>query len=95
MSKIPKEQLKFYCMRSEKIDEVLTKYKDNPLLDYVKDLWTLIDTIEKNRDFDQKALVACRHKHAWEMYDKDISLYSTETRTYEDRPVKTSENRSC
>ena len=95
MSKIPLSQTSFYCMRAEKIDEILTKHKDNPLLDYVKDLWTLIDTIEKTRDYDMKMLTACRHKLAWQMYDKDPSEYDPETRTYSDRPSKTGENRSC
>jgi len=94
MSKIPKEQLKFYCMRTDKINEILTKHKDNPLLDYVKDLWTLIDTIEKNRDYDQRQLVACRHKLAWKMYDKNLEDYDPETRTY--RPSKNPDaNHSC
>ena len=69
MSKIPIEQTKFYCMRAEKIDEILTKYKDNPLLDYVKDLWDLIDLIERNRESDRKELTSCRNKLAWKMYD--------------------------
>ena len=95
MSKIPIQNMTFYCMRQQKIDEILTKHKDNPLLDYVKDLWNLIDTIEKNREFDQRMLTACRHKLAWKMYDKDPSDYNPETRTYSDRPAKTGKNRSC
>lgn len=95
MSKIPIEQTAFYCVRQDKINDILTRYKDNPLLDYVKDLWNLIDTIEKNRESDMKELTSCRHKLAWKMYDKDFSSYNPETRTYEDRPIKTSENISC
>ena len=94
MSKIPKEQLKFYCMREDKVNEILSQHKDNPLLDYVKDLWTLIDTIEKNRDYDQRQLVACRHKLAWTMYDKKPEDYDPETRSY--RPPKNPDaNQSC
>jgi len=95
MSKIPKDQLKFHCMRHERVNQILSQHKDNPLLDYVKELWNLIEYIDDRNEWDRKALIAFRHKHAWRMYDKDISLYNIETRTYEDRPVKTSENRSC
>jgi lauroyl/myristoyl acyltransferase len=81
-------------MRSDKVNEILSKHKDNPLLDYVKDLWALIDTIEKNREYDRKQLVACRHKLAWKMYDKNTEDYDPEIRSY--RPSKNPDaNHSC
>lgn len=95
MSKIPIEQTKFYCMRHERVNQILSQYKDNPLLDYVKELWTLIDYINERNEWDRKALIAFRHKHAWRMYDRDLSYYNEEKRVYEDRPVKTSQNESC
>ena len=95
MSKIPIEQTKFYCMREDKINEILTRHKDNPLLSYVKELWNLIDYINKRNEWDRKALCAFKHKHAWREYDKDLTYYNTKTRTYEDRPVRTDENGGC
>lgn len=94
MSKIPIEQTKFYCMRQEKINDILDHHKDNPLLDYVKELWKLIDYINKRNEKDRIALIALKHKKAWSHYDKSIEDYDTETRTY--RPPKNPEaNKSC
>lgn len=95
MSKIPIEQTKFYCVRAEKINDILVQHKDNPLLSYVKELWSLIDYINQRNEWDRKALSAFRHKHAWRMYEKDISFYNAETRTYEERPLKNGDNQSC
>ena len=75
MSKIPIEQTKFYCLRQEKIHDILSQYKDNPLLDYVKELWSLIDYINQRNEKDRLALIALKHKKAWSHYDKDPSLY--------------------
>ena len=94
MSKIPIEQTKFYCVRQEKIHDILSQYKDNPLLDYVKELWSLIDYINQRNEKDRLALIALKHKKAWSHYDKDPSLYDSETRGYKKLP-KTGENYSC
>lgn len=96
MSKIPIEQTKFYCMRREKVHDILSQYKDNPLLEYVKELWSLIDYINQRNEKDRQALIAFKHKHAWKMYDRDPSLYDPKTRGYrEEKPPKTGENYSC
>jgi hypothetical protein len=94
MSKIPIEQTKLYCVRQEKIHDILSQYKDNPLLDYVKELWSLIDYINHRNEKDRLALIALKHKKAWSHYDKDPSLYDSETRGYK-KPPKTGENYSC
>lgn len=94
MSKIPVEQTKFYCMREDKINEILSKYKDDPLLDYVKELWNLVDWLNHRNDKDMKAHCALKHKVAWSNYDKPIGDYDTETRVY--KPSKNSNsNFSC
>lgn len=94
MSKIPVEQTKFYCMRQGKINDILTQHKDNPLLEYVKELWDLIDYIDKRNEKDRVSLIAIKHKKAWSHYDKPMEDYDTETRTY--RPPKNPEaNESC
>lgn len=95
MAKIPIEQTKFYCMRQKKIHDVLTQYKENPLLDYVKELWNLIDYINQRNEKDRIALIALKHKKAWSHYDKDPELYDESTRTYREKPPKTGENYSC
>lgn len=95
MSKIPIEQTKFYCVRREKVHDILSQYKDNPLLEYVKELWNLIDYINQRNEKDRVALIAFKHKYAWRMYDKDPELYDESTRTYREKPPKTGENYSC
>lgn len=82
MSKIPIEQTKFYCMREGRIHDILTQHKDNPLLEYVKELWSLIYYINKRNEKDRVSLIALKHKKAWSHYDKPIEDYDTETRTY-------------
>ena len=94
MSKIPIEQTKFYCVRQEKIHDILSQHKDNLLLDYVKELWSLIDYINQRNEKDRRVLIALKHKTAWSHYDKNPSLYNSETRTYS-KPPKTGENYSC
>ena len=94
MSKIPIEQTKFYCMRAEKVNEILSRYKDDPLLDYVKELWNLIDWLNHRNDRDMKAYIALQHKVAWAHYDKDLQHYDSETRTYR-IPKDPGANRSC
>lgn len=96
MAKIPIEQTKFYCMRQEKINEILSQHKENPLLEYVKELWNLIDYINKRNEKDRVALIALKHKTAWSQYDKDPELYDPQTRGYrKEKPPKTGDNYSC
>lgn len=94
MSKIPIEQTKFYCMRSEKVNDILSQHKDNPLLDYVKELWNLIDWLNHRNDRDMKAYTALKHKKAWSNYDKYHEDYDPETRTYR-TPKNPEANHSC
>lgn len=95
MSKIPIEHTKFYCFRQEKIHDILSQHKDNPLLEYVKELWNLIDYINHRNEKDRIALIALKHKKAWSHYDKDPKLYDESTRTYREKPPKNGENYSC
>jgi hypothetical protein len=94
MSKIPVEQTKFYCVREDKINEILSKHKDNPLLDYVKELWNLIDWLNHRNDKDMKAYCALKHKVAWSVYDKNHDHYDPETRSYK-TPKNPDANHSC
>lgn len=93
MSKIPIEQTKFYCMREDRINQILSQYKDHPLLDYVKELWNLVNYLDKRNEKDRIAHIALKHKKAWSVYDSYHQDYDPETRTY--KPPKTGENYSC
>lgn len=94
MSKIPIEQTKFYCMRQEKINEILSNNKDNPLLEYVKELWNLVDWLNHRNDKDMKAYTALKHKNAWSNYDKNYDEYDPKTRTFK-VPKNPEANHSC
>lgn len=94
MSKIPTEQTKFYCVRPEKIYDIRQSYKGETVLEYIEELWNLIEYINKRNEKDRKSLIAFKHKYAWKEYDKDPSLYNSDTRTYI-KPPKTGENYSC
>lgn len=93
MSKIPIEQTKFYCINPDKIYDIRQSYKNDPVLEYIEQLWNLIEWINKRNEKDRVSLIALKHKKAWSHYDKDPSLYDTETRSY--KPKKTGENYSC
>jgi DUF438 domain-containing protein len=81
-------------MREDKVNKILTKYKDNPLLDYVKELWNLVDWLNHRNDKDMKAYTALKHKKAWSHYDKSIENYDKETRIYK-KPKNPEANESC
>lgn len=94
MSKIPIEETKFYCVRPDKIYDIRQSYKGDSVLEYIEELWNLIEYINKRNENDRQSLIAFKHKHAWKEYDKDAALYNPETRTYS-KPPKTGENYSC
>jgi hypothetical protein len=94
MSKIPVEQTKFYCMREDKVNEILSKHKNNELLHYVKELWNLIDWLNHRNDRDMKHYTALKHKTAWMLYDKPLEYYDPETRSYR-IPKNPDANHSC
>jgi coenzyme F420-reducing hydrogenase alpha subunit len=81
-------------MRESKINDILTQNKDNPLLEYVKELWNLIDYLNKKNEKDRIALIALKHKKAWSHYDKSIENYDKETRIYK-KPKNPEANESC
>lgn len=86
--------LKYDPVSQSKVNEVLTKYKSHEIIEYVKDLYNLIE-YQKQIIFEQeKQIIAIKHTVAWEHYDKPIDTYDPITRKYVDKPQK-SGNMSC
>jgi hypothetical protein len=73
MSKIPIEQTKYYCMRPDKVNEILSQYKNTPVIEYIKELWNLIDYQKKINEKDKKEVIAMKHKLSWSLYDNTTS----------------------
>ena len=77
--------LKYKPMSSSTINTVLTKYKDHECLDYIKELWNLVDYQRKYIAEQTKTIVAIKHKIAWKRYDKDESVFTEHL----DKPKRT------
>ena len=87
-------KLKYEPMNSSTINNVLTQYKNDEVLNYIKQLWDLIDYQRKVMADQTKVIVAIKHKVAWKRYDKEIDNNDPVNRTSVDKPAK-SGNMSC
>jgi hypothetical protein len=86
--------LKYEPMDLSKVNSILIQYKGQPVLDYIIELYKLIE-YQKQRIFQQeKQIIALKHTEAWKHYDKSIENYDPSTRKYLDKPPK-SGNMSC
>lgn len=66
---------KYDPVSQEKINDILESYKDQSVLEYMKDLWNLIDYQKKLIDKQEKQLISLKHIEAWKHYDKPIEAY--------------------
>ena len=78
--------LKYKPMDLSTVNEILTKYKNDPVLDYIKDLYNLIDYQSKVIWQQRKEIIAIKHKEAWKRYDKPEQDYDPSTRKFIDKP---------
>jgi hypothetical protein len=86
--------LKYEPMNSSKISDILTRHKNEPVLDYIKELWKLIDYQKQEIWKQRKEIISVKHKVAWKHYDKDIDYNDSKNRVSIDKPSK-SGNMSC
>lgn len=86
--------LKYDPVSPTKVNEILTKYKSDDVLSYIKDLLNLIEYQRQRLSEQEKQLVALKHTEAWKHYNKPIENYDPVTRKYLDKPPK-SGNMSC
>lgn len=63
--------LKYDPVSQTKVNEILTKYKNDPLLDYINDLYNLIEYQRQLITNQEKKLIALKHTEAWKHYDKN------------------------
>jgi len=82
--------LKYEPMSSSTINTVLIKYKNDEVLDYIKELWNLIDYQRKVLNEQTQQIVALKHKESWKRYDRPDQSFKVSV----DKPPK-SDNMSC
>jgi len=83
--------LKYEPMNSSKISDILTRYKNEPVLDYIKDLWKLIDYQKQEIWKQRKEIISVKHKIAWKHYDKEIDYADPVNRVNTNKPKRTDE----
>ena len=77
-----------------KVNNILTQYKGQPVLDYIIELYKLIEYQRQRLSEQEKQIIALKHTEAWKHYDKPTDSYGLSTRKYLDKPPK-SGNMSC
>jgi hypothetical protein len=83
--------LKYEPMNSSKISDILTRYKNEPVLDYIKELWKLIDYQKQEIWKQRKEIIAVKHKIAWKHYDKEVDHTDPVNRVNTNKPKRTDE----
>lgn len=86
---------KYEPMNESRVNEILTIYKGQPVLDYIIELYRLIEYQRQLINQQEKQLIALKHHEAWKHYDKLDDTYDAKTRQYSNRSPKSSDNRSC
>jgi hypothetical protein len=86
---------KYEPVNSSKVNEILTEYKGQPVLDYILELYRLIEYQRNLINQQAKQLIALKHSDAWKHYEKSEQSYDPKTRQYSNKPPKSSDNRSC
>jgi hypothetical protein len=86
---------KYEPVNPSKVNEILTEYKDQPVLGYILELYRLIEYQRNLINQQEKQLIALKHSEAWKHYEKPDQFYDPKTRQYSNKPLKSSDNRSC
>lgn len=73
---------KYEPMNPSRVNEILEQYKGQPVLDYILELYKLIEYQKDLINRQEKQLVALKHIDAWKHYDKPIENYDPKTRKY-------------
>jgi hypothetical protein len=74
---------KYEPMNESKVNEILTQYKGQPVLDYIIELYRLIEYQRQVITQQEKQIIALKHMDAWKHYEKPIESYNPKTRKYE------------
>jgi hypothetical protein len=73
---------KYEPMNQSKVNEILSEYKGQPVLDYIIELYKLIKYQKDLINKQEKQLIALKHIDAWKHYDKPVENYDPKTRKY-------------
>ncbi len=73
---------KYNAVDPSRINEILSKYKGQEILDYIIELYRLIDYQKDLINQQEKKMIAFKHSEAWKYYDKPIENYDCNTRKY-------------
>lgn len=73
---------KYDPVNTNKVNEILTTYKGQPVLDYIIELYHLIEYQRTCIREQEKQLIALKHTEAWKHYNKPIEQYNPKTRRY-------------
>lgn len=64
-------KLKYEPMSPSKVQQILEIHKNDPIIDYIKELWELI-SYQKDIITQQRIeVISLKHKTAWKRYDKE------------------------
>jgi hypothetical protein len=74
--------LKYSPVNDTKINEILNTYKDQPVLDYIKELLNLIEYQRQLILKQENQLISLKHIDAWKHYEKQTDKYDPKTRKY-------------
>lgn len=74
--------LKYSPVNDIKVNEILNTYKDQPVLDYIKELYGLIEYQRQLILKQENQLIALKHIEAWKHYEKPADQYDPKTRKY-------------
>ena len=74
---------KYTAIDPSKINEILSRYKGQEVLDYIIELYRIIDYQKDLINQQEKKMIAFKHNEAWKHYDKSIENYNPKTRKYE------------
>ena len=74
--------IKYDPVNNDKVNEILTQYKGQQVLDYIIELYRLIEYQRQIISQQSKQLTALKHTEAWKHYDKPIENYDPKTRKY-------------
>ena len=74
---------KYDPVNQSKVNEILSQYKGQPILDYIIELYKLIEYQRNLINQQERKIIGFKHLEAWKHYDKPIEKYNSTTRSYD------------
>lgn len=65
------EPLKYDPVNSSKVNSIINEYKNQPILEYIIELYKLIEYQRNIITKQEKQLIALKHIDAWKHYEKE------------------------